>query len=691
MPLVPSIEPGEDTISILITTDNHIGYNENDPIIGDDAFKTFREILHIAQSQNVDMILQSGDLFHLSKPSKKSIYQVTKSLREFCYGDKPCELQLLSNPTHVLDDGFDTLNYEDPNINVSIPMFAISGNHDEASGNGLLSPLDILNASGLLNHFGKNSQSDLVEISPILLQKGSTKLSLYGLANIRDERIKRTFEEENVKFKIPENRENEFFNLLCVHQNHHSHTNTAYLPEEYLPNFLDLVIWGHEHECIPYSIPNVNAGFDVLQPGSSIATSLCEGEAIEKKIFVLNIKGLNYSLTPIKLKTVRPFHMDDIKLSQIKNLNPGLAYKTQINEFLMEKVQTLIDEARDEYKQDHPELFPTQDQDQDQNQDQDQIDEELMPLPLIRLRVDYSGGYEVENSRRFSNRFVEKVANVDSVIQFHQKKDNEINVNLNKKHVKLEFSKKNGIDEVNESVSIETYINNYLQNSELILLPELGVSNSIKKLIEKEDKSSIKDYLNFELENQIENFLTQDNELNFEENFKKIIKNVKDQRYKQMMQNGYEKDFQNFKDSTNVQSKTTKTSTGKTTSKSKGRTNSSNKSKEMVVDSNSDSDYDIEQDGKPQVSTRKQPTRNLRAKSQPKQVEDSDVEIVDELQEIVSDSEPEEIPKSIPKKNATTSSTKRGNNKSNAKTSTRNEKTVVTNTIANLLARKKKK
>ena len=29
--------PDPDTIRILITTDNHVGYNENDPITGDDS------------------------------------------------------------------------------------------------------------------------------------------------------------------------------------------------------------------------------------------------------------------------------------------------------------------------------------------------------------------------------------------------------------------------------------------------------------------------------------------------------------------------------------------------------------------------------------------------------------------------------------------------------------------------------
>lgn len=42
-----------DTIRILITTDNHVGYNEIDPIRGNDAAITFREAMTIAKEQEV--------------------------------------------------------------------------------------------------------------------------------------------------------------------------------------------------------------------------------------------------------------------------------------------------------------------------------------------------------------------------------------------------------------------------------------------------------------------------------------------------------------------------------------------------------------------------------------------------------------------------------------------------------------
>lgn len=44
-----------------------------------------------------------------------------------------------------------------------------------------LCALDLLSASGLVNHFGHSESVEKIQISPILLQKGSTKLALYGL------------------------------------------------------------------------------------------------------------------------------------------------------------------------------------------------------------------------------------------------------------------------------------------------------------------------------------------------------------------------------------------------------------------------------------------------------------------------------------------------------------------------------
>ena len=43
-----------------------------------------------------------------------------------------------------------------------------------------------------------------------------------------------------------------------------------------------MVFWGHEDECLIDPLYNSVGGFHITQPGSSIATSLCEAEAVPK-------------------------------------------------------------------------------------------------------------------------------------------------------------------------------------------------------------------------------------------------------------------------------------------------------------------------------------------------------------------------------------------------------------------------
>lgn len=463
MPPVQHIPPGPDTIRVLLTTDNHVGYLENDPVRGDDSWKTFQEITQLAKHHDVDMIVQGGDLFHVTKPSKKLLYHVIQALRLNCLGDRPCELELLSDPSAALRHG-DHVNYEDTNMNVAVPVFAISGNHDDATGEGLLLPLDVLAATGLINFFGQVPQLDKITVTPLVFQKGVTKLALYGINNMRDERMQRIMRNGDVTFQRP--RGTDCFNLLCVHQNHFRHTMTSYVPEDFLPSFIDFVLWGHEHECIPFPQYNPTTGFDTLQPGSSVATSLSEGEAAPKHVFLLDIRGKEYAITPLPLQSVRPFMMRDVSL-QKENFVEGPASKADINTFLVEQVEELIQEATT----DSPEPV----------------------LPLVRLRVDHSGDYEVENARRFSNKFVGKIANVNDILLYHKRKSA-------KKEPERKLPESRAETDTLK-VSIQQILKEHLGESNLYLLPEDGMFDVTKRFIEQDDKQIFTDYVEKSISN----------------------------------------------------------------------------------------------------------------------------------------------------------------------------------------------
>ena len=47
-------------LKFLVATDHHLGYKEDDPIMGDDSFNTFKECLETANELQVDFVLLGG-------------------------------------------------------------------------------------------------------------------------------------------------------------------------------------------------------------------------------------------------------------------------------------------------------------------------------------------------------------------------------------------------------------------------------------------------------------------------------------------------------------------------------------------------------------------------------------------------------------------------------------------------------
>ncbi|GIC87888.1 MRX complex nuclease subunit [Aspergillus udagawae] len=497
---MPGISDAE-TIRILVSTDNHVGYNERDPIRGDDSWKSFHEVMCLAKERDVDMVLLAGDLFHENKPSRKSMYQVMRSIRMNCLGDKPCELEMLSDASENFQGAFNHVNYEDLDINVAIPIFSIHGNHDDPSGEGHLAALDLLQVSGLLNYYGRTPESDNIHIKPVLLQKGRTKLALYGMSNVRDERLFRTFRDGKVKFYQPSIQKNDWFNLMCVHQNHHAYTETGYLPENFLPDFLDLVIWGHEHECLINPKLNPETKFHVMQPGSSVATSLVPGEAVPKHVAILSITGREFKCEPIRLKTVRPFAMREIVLSEEKGAQK-LARKennrTEVTRFLISIVEELIEEAKAEWLEMQDEA--------------DEDEEREVPLPLVRLRVETStpegGSYDCENPQRFSNRFVGKVANVNDVVQFYRKKKN---TTTRKKDDEVDEAAMSQLSTL-DTVKVEQLVREFLAAQSLTILPQNSFGDAVAQFIDKDDKHAMEMFVNESLEGQVKHLMSLDRE-----------------------------------------------------------------------------------------------------------------------------------------------------------------------------------
>lgn len=166
-----------------------------------------------------------------------------------------------------------------------------------------------------------------------------------------------------------------------------------------MPEFLDLVIWGHEHECRIRPEFNELQRFFVTQPGSSVITSLSESELAPKHVGVLKINAKSFKLEQLPLRTVRPFMMDTVILNELTLKDTDKNSEIKLEQFLVRRIDKIIDECnKNRY---YCEKQPNK--------------------PLVRLKVDFTGtNFEPINEIRFAQKMVGKLANPKNIFQCYK-------------------------------------------------------------------------------------------------------------------------------------------------------------------------------------------------------------------------------------------------------------------------------
>jgi double-strand break repair protein MRE11 len=282
----------------------------------------------------------------------------------------------------------------------------------------------------------------------------------------------------------------------------HAHTETGFLPENFLPEFLDLVIWGHEHECLIDPIENPETHFHVCQPGSSVATSLMDGEAVPKHVGILTVTGKNFEMEKIRLKTVRPFVMRTVALADepaLKNIWKKSNNRAEITRHLEGIVNELIEEANQEW-------LDTQDEEDRERLAAKEIE---APRPLIRLRVEYTapdgGSFDCENPQRFSKRFTAKVANDNDIIQFYRKKKT-----AGRKSKELvELPEESVLAEMAlDAVKVEELVREFLTAQSLTILPQNSFGDSVSQFVDKDDRYAMEVFVDESLTLQVKHLLS---------------------------------------------------------------------------------------------------------------------------------------------------------------------------------------
>jgi double-strand break repair protein MRE11 len=178
-----------------------------------------------------------------------------------------------------------------------------------------------------------------------------------------------------------------------------------------------------QHECQIDFVESIVGTFRITQPGSSVATSLVQGEAVRKKVGLLDISGKNFRLVPVPLTQVRSFVTTELSLREHRSKLDPEDYHVQdkVNKILEEEVSVMIINAREKIDEVLQEARAT---------GSNAGDDKKSPLKykiinpervLVRLRVEHSGFSSMSN-QRFGAKFVSEIANSDNILLFHRKK-----------------------------------------------------------------------------------------------------------------------------------------------------------------------------------------------------------------------------------------------------------------------------
>jgi len=193
-------------------------------------------------------------------------------------------------------------------------------------------------------------------------------------------------------------------NILIIHQNRFKGIKVGApykncIHPEMLPNFMDLIIWGNEHEASDELVEDQVQNFYIYQPGSSIATSLNQAEALPKHAGFFEIyENKNFRFVPIKLKNQRPLIVKNIELEELFGKKDGRKklpvdyedeeQQREIEAKLEEEVAAILAECETKALTEKWTKKP----------------------PIVRIKVEYTG-FDIIRIKQLESRFMGKVAN----------------------------------------------------------------------------------------------------------------------------------------------------------------------------------------------------------------------------------------------------------------------------------------
>jgi double-strand break repair protein MRE11 len=234
-----------------------------------------------------------------------------------------------------------------------------------------------------------------------------------------------------------------------------------------LDNFLDFILWGHEHECLIHPQQSAVGDFHICQPGAPLVTSLCEAEAKQKFVGVLEVQQNKFRLKEIPLRSNRPFVMDTIELPESGPYDFDPESVEEVSKYVADRIEGLISKAKDlPYGHDM--------------------------LPLVRLRIDHYGGIALPNLHRLSAMYVGRIANPNEVLLIKRKRSPTAAV-PRKLQEDTEMKSLQPEDDGANEPKIGDVINSYIERellNELFVQDEEDLNSALFDFVDKMDSHS---------------------------------------------------------------------------------------------------------------------------------------------------------------------------------------------------------
>jgi DNA repair exonuclease SbcCD nuclease subunit len=190
-----------------------------------DSFDALDEILQIGENLEVDLALQSGDLFHDLYPTHQCICKTLRIFDSHVFGDKTHRFNYY--PIEGVDSSYVNLLSGKMNVNlenkkVKLPIVGIHGNHDYPMKTLKDSAYEMLSITKCVTYIGRVHELKNPVFKPTIFVRDGVALVVYGIGYIKDLTLLRILGSRQYTFEpVPDEIINKYqiFKVLLFHQN----------------------------------------------------------------------------------------------------------------------------------------------------------------------------------------------------------------------------------------------------------------------------------------------------------------------------------------------------------------------------------------------------------------------------------------------------------------------------------------